>query len=61
MVVAIDPVAVDSTFLFERSGATFFGANLIAKNGHDNTLVYGFLRSLLRLIKKLGDAGWLFF
>ena len=54
MVAAIDPVAVDSTFLFERSCATFFDANLIVRNGHDNTVAYGFLRSLIRLIRKLG-------
>ena len=46
MVVARDPVAVDSTFLFERSHAAFLDADLIVKDGHDNTLAYAFLRSL---------------
>jgi hypothetical protein len=54
MVAGIDPVAVDSTFLFDRSHSTFLGANLMVNDGHDNTHAYGILRSILRLIKKLG-------
>ena len=51
MVTILDPLAIDSAFLFERTHAMFLGANLIVKNGQDNTFAYGFLRSLLRLTK----------
>ena len=56
MVAVTETVAVDTTFLFERSACMFLGVDAIASDGQNNTSAYGFLRSLLRLVKALGSC-----
>lgn len=56
MVAVTETVAVDTTFLFERSTSMFFGVEAITSNGQNNTISYGFFRSLLRLVKALDNC-----
>lgn len=56
MVDVTETVAVDTNFLFERSTSMFIGVEAITNNGQNNTISYGFFRSLLRLVKALGNC-----
>ena len=51
-----ETIAVDTTFLFERSACMFLGVDAIVSNGQNNTTAYGFLRSLLRIVKALDSC-----